>query len=790
MVLDVITRLKYEANTEVLDNAVSSIENEQNAINRLIAEISRLTAARQKSDQANVALQAKFDQAIEKRKKLIIEEISLAEKKIRTDEKLRKGLAQMGIAYANASDQIVKGSNSASLALIDVSRVVQDLPYGFIGIANNINPMLESFDRLKNETGGATSALKSMLGGLVGAGGLGLALSVVTSLLVTFGDKLFSSGNEAEKSSEKVKKESDAVDDLNRAITESIRLNAELDKSRANRNNQGEAQAKRDLEEAKARGGSLEEEYLAEERLRNTQIANINRLASAYDKLINKIDFIQKNLTRPAVIQESLLNFFSDEQINLPDIEAKIPFYAADMNNLQSLRSLAKDEKSKLEEEKKNLDSQAEQAASRLRNEARERFKKDQEESKKTQEEQYKAALEEIEAQVELEQANDEILNQVRASLVSAQEIFIERSRLSDITEAQYETAKKEYESSLKILGIAVKVAEAKYKIAEQQRKAQVAERFGDSRNALRYSSTAESLDFDRRSAAASIPREFFNPISITGTEFGGTNNDIERSRQQIEKTDNEQFKKEEERRKKLNKERIQSTEEMGKALIQLEQNVLSQRLALLDLEISIRTQRQSQVLELARRGNVELLQQETERLEKAQREREKTARAQIQLNALLQASNNAVALSEAIGAIVGAAAKGDPYTLAARVIAAVAALVGGIFSLKSAFQAGSTQGFAEGGYTGHGNKFEVAGTVHKGEFVFTKEQTAKYRPVFEAIHAGKHNPYLAYDNSKGFSDLKGAIEGISIHAENRMDQYGVTQMIKTSQKIERRKWS
>ena len=34
--------------------------------------------------------------------------------------------------------------------------------------------------------------------------------------------------------------------------------------------------------------------------------------------------------------------------------------------------------------------------------------------------------------------------------------------------------------------------------------------------------------------------------------------------------------------------------------------------------------------------------------------------------------------------------------------------------------------GFAEGGYTGHGGKYEPAGTVHKGEFVVDKEATRK----------------------------------------------------------------
>lgn len=41
--------------------------------------------------------------------------------------------------------------------------------------------------------------------------------------------------------------------------------------------------------------------------------------------------------------------------------------------------------------------------------------------------------------------------------------------------------------------------------------------------------------------------------------------------------------------------------------------------------------------------------------------------------------------------------------------------------------------GFAGGGYTGDGGKYEPAGIVHKGEYVWDKETTAKYRPQLEA---------------------------------------------------------
>ncbi len=83
-----------------------------------------------------------------------------------------------------------KPTNDATNALSNLSRVAQDAPYGFIGIANNLNPLLESFQRLQTQSGSATNALKSMAQGLVGPAGIGLALGVVSSLAVTYSDKI------------------------------------------------------------------------------------------------------------------------------------------------------------------------------------------------------------------------------------------------------------------------------------------------------------------------------------------------------------------------------------------------------------------------------------------------------------------------------------------------------------------------------------------------------------------------------------------------------------------------
>lgn len=97
-----------------------------------------------------------------------------------------------------------KVGNQATNALTNLSRVAQDAPYGFIGIANNLNPLLESFQRLQVEAGGTGAALKSMASGLMGPAGIGLALGAVSSIIVAFGPQIanFIKGVDAAKVAE------------------------------------------------------------------------------------------------------------------------------------------------------------------------------------------------------------------------------------------------------------------------------------------------------------------------------------------------------------------------------------------------------------------------------------------------------------------------------------------------------------------------------------------------------------------------------------------------------------
>ena len=99
------------------------------------------------------------------------------------ENKLKGFAAEASKSAAVLGGSVVKGSNSAAFALTNLGRVAQDAPFGFIGIQNNISPLLESFQRLKQESGSTGGALKALASSLVGGGGLLLAVSLVTSAL-------------------------------------------------------------------------------------------------------------------------------------------------------------------------------------------------------------------------------------------------------------------------------------------------------------------------------------------------------------------------------------------------------------------------------------------------------------------------------------------------------------------------------------------------------------------------------------------------------------------------------
>jgi hypothetical protein len=169
---------------------------------------------------------------------------------------------------------IQPGANEATQSLTNLSRIAQDAPFGFIGISNNINPLLESFQRLKASTGSTGGALKALAGSLTGAGGLGLAVGIGTGLLTVFGDKLFNIGKASKEAEDGTQKLGEAIASDLVKLTSLVGLASNVNASYSDR-----TKAIKALNEQYSK-------YL--DGLGKEQIT-LNNLATAYDTIVQKL---------------------------------------------------------------------------------------------------------------------------------------------------------------------------------------------------------------------------------------------------------------------------------------------------------------------------------------------------------------------------------------------------------------------------------------------------------------------------------------------------------------------
>jgi len=132
---------------------------------------------------------------------------------------------QVTADVASAGKQIEDFSKKSRIALTNLSLVAQDLPFGFIGIQNNLPGVISSFGELTREAGGVGGALKQLGSSLVGPAGLFLAFSIVTSAVTMLTLKYGSLGaafdaifGKTTKLSLKIKELSDSYIEFNKNL--------------------------------------------------------------------------------------------------------------------------------------------------------------------------------------------------------------------------------------------------------------------------------------------------------------------------------------------------------------------------------------------------------------------------------------------------------------------------------------------------------------------------------------------------------------------------------------------
>lgn len=92
-----------------------------------------------------------------------------------------------------------KGAANATPTLLEFNRVIQDAPFGIQGVANNIQQLTGNFQNLSKQAGGTGAAIRLLLKEFIGPAGILFAVSAITSLLVTYGDRLFQTSSKTKE---------------------------------------------------------------------------------------------------------------------------------------------------------------------------------------------------------------------------------------------------------------------------------------------------------------------------------------------------------------------------------------------------------------------------------------------------------------------------------------------------------------------------------------------------------------------------------------------------------------
>lgn len=108
----------------------------------------------------------------------------------RAVQQQRSSFSEVAEGTEQASQGMRQMARSATVnavpAMTSVSQIIQDMPYGIRGVANNIEQLTMQMGWLTTQAGGTRNALSALVGSLWGPAGMLLAVSVTTSALVRY----------------------------------------------------------------------------------------------------------------------------------------------------------------------------------------------------------------------------------------------------------------------------------------------------------------------------------------------------------------------------------------------------------------------------------------------------------------------------------------------------------------------------------------------------------------------------------------------------------------------------
>ena len=131
----------------------------------------------------------------------------------------KAALTQLKTAGVEPLTKATSGYNSVGT---DFARIIQDAPFGIIGVGNNIQQLAGSFQQLKNSTGSTGSAVKAALASILSpANAVVLGISILTTALTVLQMQGFFKTEEAAKSlAEQLDKYKDTLGETTQAQLE------------------------------------------------------------------------------------------------------------------------------------------------------------------------------------------------------------------------------------------------------------------------------------------------------------------------------------------------------------------------------------------------------------------------------------------------------------------------------------------------------------------------------------------------------------------------------------------
>jgi hypothetical protein len=198
-------------------------------------------------------------------------------------------LNALGKNFANSTtqsfDKFRVSAGAANGSAIAFNRIIQDSPFGIIGVGNNIQQFTEQLSALKIQTGSTGSALKVFFSSLITPANLAiLAVSAITSAWTAYSLGLFDAKEETKETTTETER-------LNQALNNVVNSLSAVDSARLNAN--------------KSAASELVELELLNSVLNDTSKSESERIG-AYNTLLEKYPRILGNLSEETALVDGL----------------------------------------------------------------------------------------------------------------------------------------------------------------------------------------------------------------------------------------------------------------------------------------------------------------------------------------------------------------------------------------------------------------------------------------------------------------------------------------------------